>query len=178
MAKNASPLVNFRLSMEMPAKSIGKGPARSACIAAAMVSSVQSTLIRFLQGLSQAHPGSHRSRRLKWSWVCIATLRVAMRSGHAGRAGSCHFALQGRCHGLVVRERHNAIADDLPGLVALARDQQHVAGLELRNSHPNSLGTIANFCGTRRFGENGTTDCGRVFAAWVVIGNDDAVGIL
>ena len=78
----------------------------------------------------------------------------------------------------MVRERYDAIADDLPHFVTLARDQQHVAGRKSGNGFLDGLASVADFHRARRFGEDCRPDCRRTFAARVVIGDHNPVGIL
>src|SRR5437867_3945622 len=49
MAKNASPVLSVRLSIEMPGTEAGNGPTRAAPIAAAIASTVHSGVMRALR---------------------------------------------------------------------------------------------------------------------------------
>ncbi len=71
----------------------------------------------------------------------------------------------------------NLVSNDLPGLVALAGDQQRIAGLQRRDPGLDRFGTVADIVGAFRFGQNGGADRVRIFAARIVVGDDDAVGI-
>ena len=65
--------------------------------------------------------------------------------GHARRLGR-----ERRRDRLVIGERHDLVADDLAGLVALAGDQQHVAALELGDRAADRLAAVADLAGARR----------------------------
>ena len=78
----------------------------------------------------------------------------------------------------MIRKRHDTIADDLPNFVTLARDQQNVTARKGRDGFLDGLGAVADFHGARRLRENGGPDCRRTFAARIVVGHDDPVGIL
>ena len=82
---------------------------------------------------------------------------------------------------LVIAERQHLAADDLAGLVALAGDQQHVAGLKRRDGAADRLAAVADLADVRarrRAVEDGGADRRRIFAARIVVGDDDAVGAL
>ena len=53
-------------------------------------------------------------------------------------------------HRIVIAERQGAVADDLPGLVALAGDQQRIARLQRRYRGADRLGAVADFAGASR----------------------------
>ena len=80
---------------------------------------------------------------------------------------------------LVIGERQRPVADDLAGFVALAGDQQHVARLQARDRRrgsPRARSPISTRAG--RGGQDRGADRGRIFAARIVVGDDDAVGHL
>ena len=62
--------------------------------------------------------------------------------------------------------------------MALAGDQQHVAGFQLGNAGADRLGAVADFGRACCRGQNSGADRGRALAARIVVGDDDAVGIL
>ena len=78
----------------------------------------------------------------------------------------------------MVAERQGAISNDLARLVALARDQQHIALLQMIDRRPNGFGAIADLLRTGTGGENSGADRRRIFAARIVVGDDDAVRVL
>ena len=77
-----------------------------------------------------------------------------------------------------VIEGKDIVADDLPGLVTLAADQQRIARPQHVDTAQDGFGAVAYLAG--QFGTAGIgnarhhrgTDRGRLFAAWVVIGDD------
>ena len=79
---------------------------------------------------------------------------------------------------LVVGERQHLVADDLAGLVALAGDEQHVAGSQRRRRRRGSprRGRRSRSRPARRRGSG--ADRGRILGARIVVGDDDAVGVL
>src|SRR4051812_47309955 len=81
----------------------------------------------------------------------------------------------------VVAEVQGLRADDLPSLVTLAGDQQDVARLERGHGAADRLAAIAHLAHVRRVGRplhDGGADRGGIFAARIVVGDDDAVGAL
>ena len=68
-------------------------------------------------------------------------------------------------------ERQDGIADDLPAFVALARDQQRIAGLERVDRTQDRLGPVANFCCIGAGGHDLGTDRCRVLGTGVVVGD-------
>ena len=76
----------------------------------------------------------------------------------------------------MVAKRQHAIADDLPGLVTLAGDQEHIALLEPRNGLADRFRAVADFLGALGGGEDRCADGRRIFAARIVVGDDDLVG--
>lgn len=79
---------------------------------------------------------------------------------------------------IVIAERQRPVADDLAGLVALAGDQQRIAGLQRRNPGPDRLGAVTDIPGTFRSSQDGGADGFRLLAARIVVGDDDMIGIL
>src|SRR3954471_17089904 len=92
-------------------------------------------------------------------------------------ARSCHPRGQRRRCGFVIAEGERAVADDLPGLVALAGDQQRIARLQVRDRYSDRLGAIADLARTRSSAQDRGTDRGRILAARIVVGDDDVVRI-
>src|SRR3954454_4811564 len=96
-------------------------------------------------------------------------------------ANSCHLLPERGFDFLVVAELQGLRADDLPGLVPLAGDQQHIARLECGHRSVNRLASVADLAHvwrTRRAVHDGGADRAGVFAPRIVIGDDDAVGVL
>ena len=68
------------------------------------------------------------------------------------------------------------VADRLAFLVALAGDDQRVAGVKGRNRLADRLVAVADLDGAGRGGEDRLADFGRYFGARIVVGDDDEVG--
>ena len=77
--------------------------------------------------------GTHRRRHLP------------RRSTAGGR--SCGKLLERRGDRLMIAERHNSVADDLAGFMALAGDQQDVAGTQLGDRRADRLAAVADLDG-------------------------------
>src|SRR5213080_418717 len=60
------------------------------------------------------------------------------------RAPSCGKLLERRGDPLVIAERHNPVADDLAGFMALAGNQQHIAGAKLSDRGTDRLVAVAD----------------------------------
>ena len=119
-------------------------------------------------------------------------------AGHVRRQRAGALGAHRRCHGVngpqrahatlpckrrrdrfVIGKRQHAVADDLPGLVALAGDQQHVAAFKVGDRRRGSPRRGRRFRRRRgAAGEDGGADRSGIFAARIVVGDDDAVGIL
>ena len=78
----------------------------------------------------------------------------------------------------MIAERQYKVADKLPGLMALARDQQRISRLQTSDRDADRLRAVANFPGALRRTENSRSDRRWILAARIVVGNDDAVGML
>src|SRR5579863_7259208 len=92
---------------------------------------------------------------------------------------SCHHLLrQSRCHRIMIAERQHMVSNNLSGLVALAGDQEHIALGETGDGLGDRLGTVADFACALCSRHDRRADEGRIFAARIVIGNDDLVGIV
>src|ERR1043166_7417206 len=94
---------------------------------------------------------------------------------------SCDLLPERGFNFLVVAEVQGLRADDLPGLVTLAGDQQHIARLKRGHRAADRLTPIADLANVRRAGgavHDGGADRGGIFAARIVVGNDDAIGAL
>ena len=76
-------------------------------------------------------------------------------------ARSCGKLLQCRGDRFVIAERHYPVADDLAGFMALAGDQQNVAGAQIGNRRADRLAPVADLDGAGRGGEDGGADGGR-----------------
>src|SRR6476646_3151692 len=70
-------------------------------------------------------------------------------------------ALQRGGDRVVIVERQHLTADDLPGFVALAGDQQRVAALELADGGADRRAALADFGGAGRGAKDGGADRGR-----------------
>jgi hypothetical protein len=69
------------------------------------------------------------------------------------------------------------VADDLPGLVALAGDQQRVARPSASTAAQDRLGPVADLVRLGAGGQDRGADRGRVLAARVVVGDIDDIGV-
>ena len=78
---------------------------------------------------------------------------------------------------LVIAERHHPVADDLAGFMALAGDQQNVARAQRGDRRTDRLAPVADLDGARRRGQDGGADGRGDFAARIVVGDDDAIGL-
>src|SRR3954454_3553140 len=78
----------------------------------------------------------------------------------------------------MIAERQRAVADDLPGLVALARDQEHIARFELLDRNADGVGAVTDLPRPLGRVQDRGTYCFGIFAARIVVGDDDAVGTL
>ncbi len=78
----------------------------------------------------------------------------------------------------MVGERQHLVADDLPGLVTLAGDDDDIAGAEHADTGGDRLGAVADLAGARRGDENFGADRLGALGARVVVGDDDDVGLL
>src|SRR6185437_5352807 len=187
MAKKASPRPMLRLSIEMPEIASGSWPDLSARMAAAMSEMVQREVMRKLCLVSRAQrsvkrcaadPGPRLEIKQAESPVCAATLRVATRPGHAVRKFSCPHILQRRRHGVVVRERHHPVADDLAGFMTFAGDQQHITLYEPGNGGADRFAAVSDLDGALCLGKDRSPDRRGVLAARIVVSDNDAVGVL
>ena len=79
---------------------------------------------------------------------------------------------------LVIAERHNFLSNDLAGLMALARNQQHVAGFEIGHGTADRLIAVADLFGVWRTAPNSGPDRAGLFAARIVVRDDHAVRLL
>ena len=77
----------------------------------------------------------------------------------------------------MIAERHNPVADDLAGFMALAGNEQHISGPEAGDCGTDRFVAIADLDGAGRGGDDCGADRGGVFAARIVVGDDDAVGL-
>src|SRR6186713_1267197 len=92
---------------------------------------------------------------------------------------SCHLLPKRRLDLIMIAERQRAIADDLAAFVAFAGDQQNVAGLERRNRTVDRLAPIADprpNCSADSPFQDGGADRSWIFAARIIVGDDDAIG--
>ena len=116
-------------------------------------------------------------RRVR-EFACDAQRARPLRQSSTTAPRSCNPRCERGRHRLVIAEMQNLVTNDLPGLVALAGDQQRVAGLQRRDAGLDRFRAIADIVGAFCFRQNGGADRGRIFAARIVVGDDDAVGIL
>src|ERR1700722_6970716 len=91
---------------------------------------------------------------------------------------SCHPLCQSGSHRVVVTEGQHAIADNLSGLVALAGDQKHVTLFEAGNGLADRFRAVTDFRGAPGGSKNRGADRSRIFAARIVVGDDDLVSVL
>src|SRR2546423_5133702 len=75
----------------------------------------------------------------------------------------------------MVAERQYLLADDLAGFMALAGDQQHIPRPQLGNARANRLASVANLYCPGRAAQDGRANGGGLFAARIIVGNDDPV---
>src|SRR5438128_2273860 len=75
----------------------------------------------------------------------------------------------------MVAERQYLLADDLAGFMALAGDQQHIARAQLGNGRANRVAAVANLYCPRRAAQDGRANGGGLFAARIIVGNDNPV---
>ena len=112
--------------------------------------------------------GDARRQRAR---LARASRRPSPRPSTAG-VRSCDLLLQRRRDRLMIAERQHAVADDLAGFVALARDQQHIAGPSAAIAAADRLAAVADLGRARRCGEDRRADRRRVLAARIVVGDD------
>ena len=77
---------------------------------------------------------------------------------------------------LGIVERMHFAADDLPGFVPFAGNDQQVARRELGNRRADRLAPVADLDRARRCIEDRATDSRRTLASRIVVGDIDAVG--
>src|SRR5271155_2027015 len=92
-------------------------------------------------------------------------------------APSCGKFLECRCHRLVIAERHDPVADNLAGFMALSGNQKHVAAAQIGNRRAYRLAPIADIGGAWSAGNDGGANGGRILAARIVVGYDNTVGL-
>src|SRR5262245_29746935 len=98
---------------------------------------------------------------------------AAMRSGHCHSGSDIGVTLgEGGINRLVVGEGQHRGANDLPGLMALASDEQHVASSKQAHPGPDRLGAIANFAGRGATSQNFRPNDLRPLAARIVVRDD------
>src|SRR6478735_5760127 len=91
---------------------------------------------------------------------------------------SCHPRGKYGSDRLVIAERQRPVADDLAGLVALAGDQERIAGLEILDRGADRTRAVADFGRAFGGGKDGGADRFRLLAARIVVGDDDLIGVL
>src|SRR6478609_4804813 len=94
---------------------------------------------------------------------------------------SCDLLPKRRFDFLVVAEVQGLRAYDLPGLMTLAGDQQHVARFKRGHGTADRLTAVADLSHVRRTRgavHDGGADRGGIFAPRIVVGDDDTVGTL
>src|SRR5262249_4312472 len=102
---------------------------------------------------------------------------AAMRSGHCHSGSDIGDALgEGGINRLVVGEGQHRGANDLPGLMALASDEQHVAGSKQPDPGLDCLAAVANFTGGGATGQNVRSNGLRPLAARVVVRDNHQIG--
>ena len=104
----------------------------------------------------RAHRRRHRLDRPQRRAHAASPFRVPGRERSGCTASgtvelaSCHLLPQRRRDRLVIAERQRAVADDLAGFMALAGDQQHVAGRKRRDRAADRLAAVADLASRRR----------------------------
>src|SRR5262245_33544911 len=102
---------------------------------------------------------------------------AAMRSGHCHSGSDIGDDLgEGGINRLVVAEGQYRGANDLPGLMALASDEQHIPGSKQPHPGPDRLGAVANFAGCGTTGKNLRANGLRPLAARVVVRDNHKIG--
>jgi hypothetical protein len=76
----------------------------------------------------------------------------------------------------MVAEWKHLVADDLAGFMTLAGDEQDVAAAQLRDRGADRLAAVADLNRAGRGPQYSGTDRGRLLAARIVVGDDDAIG--
>src|SRR6185312_1980661 len=102
-----------------------------------------------------------------------ASLRRAWRPAH--RRWSTARSCPAPCF-VAVGERTRHLADGLAAFVTLARDHQHVALRERLDGGADGFGAVADLGRIGTAHENLATYLRRLFAAWIVVGDDDRIG--
>src|SRR5947208_11542066 len=83
-----------------------------------------------------------------------------------------------RCRNrLMIAERQGAITDDLSGLMSFAGDQERIARLQRGNRGADRFGAVGDLFGAFRSAQDGGANRFRIFAARIVICDDNVVGI-
>src|SRR6516164_2686078 len=96
--------------------------------------------------------------------------------GSTARARSCGKFLKSSGDRFVIAERHDPVADDLAGFMALAGNQQDVAGLQFSDGPSDRLAPIADLSGAGRCSHDSGADRRGILAAGIVVGDNYAVG--
>src|ERR1700730_15001123 len=78
----------------------------------------------------------------------------------------------------MIAERQHAVPDDLPGLVALAGDQERIALAKAGDRGPDRFAAVADLPAALGGGQDRRADRRRIFAAGIVVGDNDMVGML
>src|ERR1700686_4440934 len=77
----------------------------------------------------------------------------------------------------MIAEWQHTVADDLPGLMALASDQERIALAKAGDRGPDRFAAVANLPAALGGGQDRRADRCRIFAAGIVVGDNDMVGI-
>ena len=96
--------------------------------------------------------------RLRRALALGAASRQPSRRPSTAGAPSCGKLLERRGDRLVIAERHHPVADDLAGFMALAGDQQHVAGAQRGDGRADRLAPVADLDGAGRCRHDGGAD--------------------
>src|SRR4029077_8771032 len=86
-------------------------------------------------------------------------------------APSCDELLERRGNRFVIAERHNSVADNLAGFMALAGNQQNIAAPQFGDGRADGFAPVADFSGAARCRQDRGADGGGVLAARIVVGN-------
>src|SRR5215468_8149985 len=78
-------------------------------------------------------------------------------------------------HRLVIAKWHDFLSNDLTGFVTFAGNQQHVASCEILDRTVDRLIAVADLVGAGRAAQNRSPDGARLFAARIVVRDDDTV---
>src|SRR3954470_15618265 len=104
--------------------------------------------------------------------------RLLVRSGALRAELSRDLLLERGRDRLVVAERQHSLADNLAAFVAFSGNKQNIARLKCGDRTSDRLTAIADLRGAARGREDCGPDGSGILAAWIVVRQDHAVGLL